>query len=66
MIERYQYDAALHVIINAKEAIKELIKLPSTLESIIADITDDQKETLRNEFEDLVQVFKKVTEGSYE
>lgn len=66
MITQYKYDTALHVIINAKNAVEELLTLPKTLEDLIGELTAEQSETLRKEFELLVETFEKVTKGNYE
>lgn len=66
MITQYKYDAALHVIINAKNAVEGLLALPKTLEDLIGELTTEQLETLRKEFELLVETFNKATKKQHE
>jgi Mg2+/Co2+ transporter CorB len=63
MIEKYKYDAALHVIIDTRRAVEELLTLPKTLEELVGDLTEDQIKTLKDEFNLLVETFEKVTKG---
>ena len=65
-MDKYKYDAALHVIITAKNAVEELLALPQTLSEIMPELSDEQVDNLKKEFELMVQTFEKITKVPYE
>jgi hypothetical protein len=65
-MDKYKYDAAMHVMITARNAVEELLTLPKTLSEIIPDLSQEEVNNLKNEFELLLKTFQKITEASHE
>lgn len=65
-MDKYKYDAALHVMITARNAVEELLTLPQTLEQIMPELSEEQIDNLKKEFTLLTETFEKITKGSYE
>jgi hypothetical protein len=61
-MNKYKYDAAIHVMITARTAVEELLTLPETLAQIIPELSEQEVLNLKNEFELLLKTFQKITE----